>query len=311
MGGGGSYGGASTDTTTDSTQKGTNLQQYTNTGWLKDIIDPGGANSGPTKSVIEWAEPVMKYKDSNPGYAGAKKVAETLKPLDGSYENNTRALYNDRVERALATARTGSENVLAPLNRGKSFREADVLEQANREREKEIRDWRVTDSNVLGDFITRLVGDNAYKAGSLLNNYNMNMAGAAPGLAQALSPHKADTNNRNTGKGSQQSTAYSFGAGINLCCFIFLEIYNGKLPWFVRTCRDVFVTEKRRRGYIRMSDWLVPQMREKIWVKNLVNLFMVKPMTSWGAWAVGLNRYGWMFKPVCKFWFKIWDKMGE
>lgn len=108
------------------------------------------------------------------------------------------------------------------------------------------------------------------------------------------------------------------------CCFIFMEAYNGRMPWWVRECRNEFAPDDtlRRRGYIKMSKWLVPLMSThpgasatplKRGIRFLVNVTMIKPLTIWGGWYKNVKGYrlGWMFKPVVNAWFKLWEWYGR
>ncbi len=100
---------------------------------------------------------------------------------------------------------------------------------------------------------------------------------------------------------------------LSACCFIFLESYNGQLPWWVRQCRDTLCTPDRVRGYRSMAGWLVPLMRRYAWVKGLVNTLMVAPLTAYGGWLWKVQGYedGRRFALVVRFWFTIWDIMGK
>lgn len=95
-----------------------------------------------------------------------------------------------------------------------------------------------------------------------------------------------------------------------VCCFIFMEAYNGNLPWFVRVARDIHYEKEPALaiGYRRMAAWLVPAMRKSRCVRWFVNAFMVKPLTAHGGWLLGVNCYGWFATPVVKFWFSIWRR---
>jgi hypothetical protein len=99
-----------------------------------------------------------------------------------------------------------------------------------------------------------------------------------------------------------------------LCCFIFLEAYNGNMPWFVRECRDEFAPEssERRAGYIKMAGWLVPLMQKYKIVRMTVNGLMIKPLTRWGGYYKKVKgyEYGFIFRPFVKAWFWIWKKYG-
>jgi len=118
------------------------------------------------------------------------------------------------------------------------------------------------------------------------------------------------------GQASNASAQRSFGGSSNtsgaLCCFIFLESYNGTLPESVRRCRDYYYLTQPEvaRGYKSMAKWLVPLMKKYSIVRSLVNLVMVKPITAYGEWLVGNSEIkgGEMSK---KFWFFIWKQLGR
>ena len=120
-------------------------------------------------------------------------------------------------------------------------------------------------------------------------------------------------NNDLRGRGAQTSS--SAGANVSACCFIFLESYNGDMPWWVRKCRDQWAPEcsERREGYIRMAAKLVPWMRKSKVVRWAVDKFMVEPLTKWGGWyhkVEGYEHCG-SYKPVVKFWFSVWNHLGK
>jgi len=100
--------------------------------------------------------------------------------------------------------------------------------------------------------------------------------------------------------------------GASACCFIFMEAYNGDMPYWVRECRDEFAPENtaRREGYIKMAKWLVPLMQRSKTVRMLVNLLMIKPLTNWGGWYKKVKGYelSFIYKPFVKVWFKVWEK---
>jgi hypothetical protein len=137
-------------------------------------------------------------------------------------------------------------------------------------------------------------------------------------FAASVAPHQASgTNFSNQDTSGNQLThttqqGDNWGAGITLCCFIFLEAYNGNLPWFVRASRDMFCTGPRVKGYRSMAQWLVPVMQTNRFVRWLVNLFMVKPLTRWGGWLFGEPgyRWGWTNFPLVAFWFLFWGRSG-
>lgn len=94
------------------------------------------------------------------------------------------------------------------------------------------------------------------------------------------------------------------------CCWIFLAAHGGELPWWVRKCRDVLGGDDTRRGYTKMSHWLVPLMKRSRLVMWAVRTFMTEPLTEYGGYLVGVNTHGWVFRPIKQFWFAVWNKLG-
>jgi len=101
--------------------------------------------------------------------------------------------------------------------------------------------------------------------------------------------------------------------GVN-CCFIFLEAYNGRLPWFIRIGRDIAYHKypKVASGYKNMAKWLVPLMQKYNFVRWLVNTTMVIPLTKHGAYVFRLEegRKFKKYKFVQTFWFNIWKLLA-
>jgi hypothetical protein len=105
----------------------------------------------------------------------------------------------------------------------------------------------------------------------------------------------------------QQSSSSAKGG----CCFIFLEAYDGKLPWVVRAYRDQHMTSRNKRGYYRLADKLVPLMRKSKIVKHLVRFLMTKPMTFYGRYFYKLNPWGVLAAPITAFWLCVFELMGR
>lgn len=124
------------------------------------------------------------------------------------------------------------------------------------------------------------------------------------------------TNNANINANKRSGLDVGLGAASSIssdggnagCCFIFLEVYNGSLPWYVRVERDKYYksTPSVAEGYKRMAKWLVPLMRQYRAVSKIVNYCMVKPLTYVGAYDNKVNSFGWLFKPFKFFWFTLW-----
>lgn len=97
------------------------------------------------------------------------------------------------------------------------------------------------------------------------------------------------------------------------CCFIFMESYNGSLPLSVRLYRDLIYSldDHIARGYIRMSKWLVPCMKRSNLARNVVNRFMIKPLTCYGEWFYCNGKLPSKSAFAAKrVWFNIWKLTG-
>ena len=99
------------------------------------------------------------------------------------------------------------------------------------------------------------------------------------------------------------------GAG---CCFIMLEARygDGTMDAVVRRYRDEMITERNKRGYYKLAEVLVPLMRESKLFKFMVAKTFADPLVSYGKWHYGQNKHGWLFKPVEKFWMKVFNVLG-
>ena len=149
---------------------------------------------------------------------------------------------------------------------------------------------------------------------------NTATGGQVLGAISPLANSQNQFNNQTEYANSIQGIAGSFGGGNGMsggngCCFIFLESYNGTLPWFVRECRNYYYKQNPRvaRGYVKMANWLVPLMRRYRIVKSLVNILMVKPITKYGGWLCDVEGYSNcnLYKPFKSFWFTVWNYLGK
>lgn len=150
---------------------------------------------------------------------------------------------------------------------------------------------------------------NAQSANTAAQNSLMS---SMSGIQQAYIQPQATSAFQNSIAGNALNSSQIAG---NICCFIFLESYNGKLPWFVRSCRDFFYKENPAvaRGYVKMANWLVPLIKHSSIVKFLVNSLMVTPITKYGGWLLDVKGYEdcSKYRPFKTFWFSIWNYLGE
>jgi hypothetical protein len=102
------------------------------------------------------------------------------------------------------------------------------------------------------------------------------------------------------------------GTGGGACCFIMLEARygNGTMDAVVRKYRDEKMTARNRRGYYKLAEVFVPLMRESRVFKFLVTKTFADPLVCYGKYHYGENRWGWMFKPVERFWMRVFDVVG-
>jgi hypothetical protein len=268
-----------------------------------------------------------------PGQASLEAQSK-VNPYSSQYADNSYARYADEVHKVLGQSRSGPA-----VNRGgtaaQGFMMSDAVNQMALNREDVLTKNRQADasiqqgaSNQMGQLrgrmdSTALQGagtgfggffnllSDQQSAGSLASERAKIYSDLVPTFTSLASRMNGTENNNLSGRGAQTSS--SMGAGINLCCFIFLEAYNGKLPESVRRYRDMAAPENsaRRKGYISMSKWLVPMMRVSRVSRTLANHLLVKPLTRYGEWFYGKNKTGWVFWPVKQLWFKIWELTGK
>lgn len=101
-----------------------------------------------------------------------------------------------------------------------------------------------------------------------------------------------------------------FGGGGGGCCFIFIASH-GTLDPVVRRYRDEHMTVKNRRGYCWLADRLVPLMGRSKWIKGIVGLVMVKPLTKYGKYHYGYERVGIIFRPLRDMWLAVFTLLGN
>jgi hypothetical protein len=136
--------------------------------------------------------------------------------------------------------------------------------------------------------------------------YNFALDGNNTYIANGLVVHNKGPASCTTSSG----TGCSSGSGG--CCFIMLEARygNGTMDSVVRRYRDEKMTDRNRRGYYRLAEVLVPLMRESRVFKFLVTKTFADPLVCYGKYYYGENCWGWIFKPVERFWMRVFDVIG-
>lgn len=310
---------------------------------------PGVANSAVDGSLVSrmgltlpstpYQPELCKIIRSNvpgidqPGQSSLTAQA-AVNPYSSSYADNSYNRYAEEMQRAMSMARSGPVATRGGTA-AQGFAQAEVANDMGRQREDMLQRNRQVDSTISQSAAQQLSQGrqsmNQTALGGIQsqfgNFYNLlqDKQGAStlaserlkmyddlvPQFAQLASRAYGTEDNNLRGYGMQASQ--SVGAGMNLCCFIFLEAYNGTLPDVVRRYRDEKAPENHsaRRGYIRMSRWLVPMMRVSGLARTLVSCLLTKPLTSYGRYYYGEGRVGVVFKPVERFWMKVWSKLGK
>jgi hypothetical protein len=156
--------------------------------------------------------------------------------------------------------------------------------------------------------------NNAMAAGNTSNNFGLSTFNPTQGNSVLTAPFQAATGWGNQLAGiaaAPRTTQSSWNAG---CCFIFLESFNGTLPWWVRVCRDEYYQKEPivATGYKRMAKWLVPLMKRYNIIRRLVNKFMVIPITKYGGYMKGVKGHELhgKYKSYKTFWFMVWRMIG-
>jgi hypothetical protein len=162
-----------------------------------------------------------------------------------------------------------------------------------------------------GNAVSSAMGGQAAAAGNVGGGGTSGVSGiGGPGVAST-----APGNAVSSAMGGQAAAATGGGGGGGGgggCCFIMLEARygDGTMDRVVRRYRDEKVTEKNKRGYYKLAEVFIPLMRKS----KLFSFFVVKtfadPAVCYAKWYYGENKWGWIFKPLERFWMKLFDTLG-
>lgn len=97
-------------------------------------------------------------------------------------------------------------------------------------------------------------------------------------------------------------------------CYIFKEVYGfPDAPMYVRWCRDFYYQQDRSvaKGYRKMSYWLVPLMQKSRLVRTMATGAIILPLAGYGQYLCGYKKWTKVFKPIVKFWLKVWSISGK
>ena len=135
--------------------------------------------------------------------------------------------------------------------------------------------------------------------------------GIGVGSGATTSGSTSVSSNASVGGLSAGGSGGSSASGTS-CCFIMLEARygDGTMDTVVRRYRNEKITDRNKRGYYKLAEVFVPLMRESKLFKFMVAKTFADPLVSYGKWHYGQNKHGWLFRPVEKFWMKVFNVLG-
>ena len=204
--------------------------------------------------------------------------------------------YGDKLQQNKSNLGAALSQVPAFLNASKSG--TDVLQQA------------VGRSSSANPGQGQFMGYQQPNVGSATNNMAAGMMNSATSMQQAGLAFDANTYTNQSQQISQLMPS------IIPCCFIFMQAYNGTLPWFIRHNRDMHYKYdiNRGKGYKWMAKWLVPLIEKSEFVSNLVNEVMIIPLSKYGGWLTfeeGYNHEDKSYRSYFDFWMNLWSFIGR
>lgn len=283
--------------------------------------------SGPGKQVIASALEAQKLAD--PEYYKARELG--LKGLENLFTNLPDAstglsgAEREEVTRSLARDNISRGNTqpgaLSTVENAMKFGSAGAARQAQKQSQvanavgaaggfmapaqSRIDTFQMTTGKPSTNF-----GDSRFSGPRETGESALSMG---QGMWQGIGQSQSDAMNVNAKRRDTLDRVIAMNESNPDCCWIFLAAHGGELPWYVRHCRNVLGTSETRRGYTRMSKWLVPAMERSRVMRAIVRLVMTEPITMYGGYLCGIEecRNGWVFRPVKRFWFAVWNKLGK
>ena len=263
---------------------------------LLNSINLGGL-SGGEQSAIERSLARDSLGTGNLGLNNATNTISNAMNFGGAFNNKLNTLSN-ALNTANQTATSAQNTGFNPVNI--------ALGQPNA---STMGNFGTGTFNSTNAGTQNASGSNAFNFGSNLlgNMTSMNNANTAA-ASSANSSNMGLLGNLFGGAG-----AGALGYGLASCCFIFLESYHGKLPWYVRHCRDHYYVSHPTiaNGYKRMARWLVPLMKKSRFISSVVWHTMVHPLSEYGKFVVRLAPQNRRYRIARKFWFSIWHQLGK
>lgn len=293
---------------------------------LQQLQGPGGQAASAAESI---------NRATNPDYyqaqdAASKGAAEGVNAINlnglspGEYNATERSLNQSNAASGNLGLNNGSDAISNAMNFGGAFNnKLGLLNQATNTATSAANS---ASSNGGFNGVNVALGQpNATTAGNLgtsqLSPTNSSTsAGAsgnafnfAGGLVNSMNSANNSLIGANAQLGSAQIGANSPAAYLGaVCCFIFLEAYHGKIPWYVRYGRDNYyqLDKNMATGYRRVAKLLVPLMQSSKVIRWLVWNCMVSPITKHLSFVTG-HKSGKKNKLITHTWLKLWSFLGK
>ena len=169
----------------------------------------------------------------------------------------------------------------------------------------QVANANTTAGMAIGNAAAGNVGTSVGTTGGVSSSSGSPMGGGGSGAA-GVAATSAATGGVGGGGGASSSSG-------SACCFIMLEARygDGTMDAVVRRYRDEKITDHNKRGYYKLAEVFVPLMRQSKLFKFMVAKTFADPLVSYGKWHYGQNKHGWIFKPVEKFWMKVFNTLGS
>ena len=78
----------------------------------------------------------------------------------------------------------------------------------------------------------------------------------------------------------------------------------------MRRYRDEQMTTRNKRGYYKFSEGLIPWTKKYLALKWFMCQVFMDPLVSYIRWFYGWNQHGFIFYPIKKLWFWIFNRIA-
>ena len=286
-----------------------------------DLLNGSGGNAASAAESVARSNNPDYYKVQDAASNQATNLVNSYN-LNGLSPGEQNAVERSTNQGNAATGNLGNTNALNTVANAMNFGNAYQTKQTNLGNAIGTANNTATSAQNQGfNPVTTALNSGSAAGNFGLGQFNSTQANGtttAPlTLASGLGGNVASSADSTIAKSASSSFGSGSGsgqsAGLN-CCFIFLEAQNGKMPWWVRMCRDEYYASEPKvaTGYKRSAKILVPAMKYIPGVKWVVNHLMVIPLTQYGGWLKHVEGYESFEKNKSfkTFWFAVWKLIG-